>query len=131
QSIRAIGVEAEEPSASRTNVLIISLSADGGRTYQERIRQEFNFSPGTTFEREEWSVPAERITHVRLVIQPDKGHAPYRATLTSLTVRSTAARGHAPHTPGPPRHPGVSDTTGPAHFPAEPGTIWARSAGLG
>ena len=87
QSIRAIGIEAEEPSATRTNVLVISLSEDGGRTYQERIRQEFNFSPGTTFEREEWSVPAERITHVRVVIQPDKGHAPHRATLTSLTVR--------------------------------------------
>jgi hypothetical protein len=88
QTIRAIGIEAEEPSATRTNVLIISLSGDGGRTYQERIRQEFNFSqPGTTFEREEWSVPAERITHVRVVIQPDKGHAPHRATLTSLTVR--------------------------------------------
>ena len=87
QSIRAIGIEAEEPSATRTNVLVISLSEDGGRTYHERIRQEFNFSPGTTFEREEWSVPAERITHVRVVIQPDKGHAPHRATLTSLTVR--------------------------------------------
>jgi hypothetical protein len=87
QSIRAIGIEAEEPSATRTNVLVISLSEDGGRTYQERIRQEFNFSPGTTFEREEWSVPAERITHLRVVIQPDKGHAPHRATLTSLTVR--------------------------------------------
>jgi hypothetical protein len=87
QSIRAIGIEAEEPSATRTNVLVISLSEDGGRTYQERIRQEFNFSPGTTFEREEWSVPAERITHVRVTIQPDKGHAPHRATLTSLTVR--------------------------------------------
>ena len=45
QSIRAIGIEAEEPSATRTNVLTISLSEDGGRTYQERIRQEFNFSP--------------------------------------------------------------------------------------
>ena len=87
QSIRAIGIEAEEPSATRTNVLIISLSEDGGRTYQERIRQEFNFSRGTPFEREEWSVPAERITHVRVGIQPDKGHAPHRATLTSLTVR--------------------------------------------
>jgi len=88
QTIRAIGIEAEEPSATRTNVLTISLSGDGGRTYQERIRQEFNFSqPGTTFEREEWTVPAERITHVRVVIQPDKGHAPHRATLTSLTVR--------------------------------------------
>ena len=88
QSIRAIGIEAEEPSATRTNVLTISLSEDGGRTYREQIRQEFNFSqPGSTFEREEWSVPAERITHVRVVIQPDKGHAPHRATLTSLTVR--------------------------------------------
>ena len=87
QSIRAIGIEAEEPSASRTNVLTVSLSADGGRTYQERIRQEFNFSPGTTFEREEWTVPAERISHVRVVIRPDKGNAPHRATLTSLTVR--------------------------------------------
>ena len=87
QTIRAIGIEAEEPSATRTNVLVISLSGDGGRTYQERIRQEFNFSqPGTTFEREEWVVPAERITHVRVVVQPDKGHAPHRATLTSLTV---------------------------------------------
>ena len=88
QTIRAIGIEAEEPGATRTNVLVVSLSGDGGRTYQERIRQEFNFSqPGTTFEREEWAVPAERITHVRVVIQPDKGHAPHRATLTSLTVR--------------------------------------------
>jgi hypothetical protein len=87
QTIRAIGIEAEEPSATRTNVLIISLSEDGGRTYRERIRQEFNFSPGTTFEREEWSMPADRVSHIRIVIQPDKGHAPHRATLTSLTVR--------------------------------------------
>ncbi len=88
QSIRAIGIEVEEPSATRTNVLTSSLSEDGGRTYRERIRQEFNFSqPGTTFECEEWSVPAERVTHLRVVIQPDKGHAPHRATLTSLTVR--------------------------------------------
>jgi hypothetical protein len=87
QSIRAVGIEAEEPSASRTNVLTISLSDDGGRTYRERIRQEFNFSPGTAFEREEWSIPAEGVTHVRVVIQPDKGNAPHRATLTSITVR--------------------------------------------
>ena len=87
QTIRAIGIEAEEPSATRTNVLSISLSEDGGRTYRERIRQEFNFSPGTTFEREEWSMPADRVSHIRIVIQPDKGHAPHRATLTSLTIR--------------------------------------------
>src|SRR5262247_4948538 len=30
------------------------------------LRQEFTFSPsGTTFERENWSVPAEGVTHLR------------------------------------------------------------------
>jgi hypothetical protein len=88
QTIREIAVETEEPTASRTQVLCLSLSEDGGETYRERLRQEFTFSPpGTTFEREEWSVPAERVTHLRVVIQPDKGNAPRRATLTSLTIR--------------------------------------------
>ncbi len=88
QTIRQIGVEVEEPEVSRTQVLRIALSDDGGQTYRERIRQEFTFSPpGTTFEREEWSVPAEQVTHLQVVIQPDKGNAPFLATLTSLTVR--------------------------------------------
>ena len=88
QTIREVSIEAEEPSATRTNVLCVSLSEDGGQTYRERIRQEFTFSlPGTTFEREVWSMPAERATHLRLVIRPDKGNAPRRATLTSLVIR--------------------------------------------
>ena len=88
QTIRAVDIEVEEPCATRTNVLTVSLSNDGGRTYRERVRQEFTFSPpATTFEREEWAMSAERITHIRVVIQPDKGHASHRATLTSLTVR--------------------------------------------
>ena len=41
------------------------------------LRQEYNFSPpGTTFEREDWAVPAEGVTHLRLVIRPDKGASP-------------------------------------------------------
>jgi hypothetical protein len=88
QAIHRIGVEIEELASSRTQVLSLALSQDGGRTYREHVRQEFNFSPpGTTFEREDWAVPAEHVTHVRLVILPDKGHAPARATLTSLTIR--------------------------------------------
>lgn len=88
QTIREVGLETEEPYASRTQVLTLSLSQDGGRTYREIVRQEFNFSPpGTAFEREVWSVPASRVTHLRIVIQPDKGGAPRRATLTSLIIR--------------------------------------------
>jgi hypothetical protein len=88
QTIREVSIETEERHASRTQVLVLSLSRDGGRAYREVLRQEFTFSPpSTTFQREEWSVPAEGVTHLRLVIQPDKGHAPHQATLTSFAIR--------------------------------------------
>jgi len=88
QTIREVALETEEQSACRTQVLTLSLSQDDGRTYREIVRQEFNFSPpDTTFEREVWSVPASHATRLRIVIQPDKGGAPGRATLTSLSIR--------------------------------------------
>jgi hypothetical protein len=87
QSVREVGLETEEPAASRTHVLTLDLSRDGGQSYQEILRQEFTFSPGTTFERERWRVPAEGVTHLRVTVRPDKGGAPARATLTSLVVR--------------------------------------------
>ena len=87
QTIRKITVEVEEPDVSRTQELQVSVSHDGGQTYQELLRQEYNFSPpGTTFEREEWPVRAERVSHLRLTIKPEKGGKPYRATLTSLAL---------------------------------------------
>jgi len=87
QTIREVGLETEELEASRTQALVLSLSRDGGRTYREVLRQEFTFSPpATTYERERWAVPAEGVTHLRVVVQPDKGNAPSRATLTSLSV---------------------------------------------
>ena len=77
----------EELAISRTQELSVSVSSDGGRTYRELIRQEFNFSPpGTSFERELWSVSAGAVTHLRLEIKPDKGGHVGRATLTSLIV---------------------------------------------
>ncbi len=86
QTIRQIGVEVEESVMSRTQELSVSLSADGGRTFREFVRQEFTFSPpGTTFEREVWSASAEDVTHLRLDIKPDKGGWG-QATLTSLTL---------------------------------------------
>ena len=66
----------------------MAVSVDGGQTYRELVRQEFNFSPpGTTFEREDWAVTAEGVTHLRLWIKPDKGGKPCRGTITSLALR--------------------------------------------
>ena len=87
QTIRQVGVEVEELADSRTQELALFVSSDGGRTYRELVRQEFNFSPlGTSFERELWSVPSDAVTHLRLEIKPDKGGRFGRATLTSLTL---------------------------------------------
>ena len=88
QDIRQVMLEVEECLASRTQELQLAVSHDGGNTYRELLRQEFNFSPpGTTFERETWTVAAEGATHLRLAIKPDKGGRPCRASLTSLSLR--------------------------------------------
>ncbi len=88
QTIRGVTLEVEELEVSRTQELELSLSSDGGQTYRELRRQEYTFSPpGTTFEREDWVVTAEGITHLRLRITPDKGSKPCRAILTSLVIQ--------------------------------------------
>jgi hypothetical protein len=87
QTIRKVLVEIEEPDISRTQELDVSISTDGGETYREFVRQEYNFSPpGTTLEREEWSIMADGVSHLRLRIKPDKGGKACRATLTTLAV---------------------------------------------
>ena len=87
QTIRQVILEVEETEVARTQELQLAVSCDGGQTYRELVRQEFNFSPpGTTFEREDWAVAAGGVTHLRLVIRPDKGGKPCRATLTSLAL---------------------------------------------
>ena len=88
QTIHQTIVEAEELEVSRTQEFRLSVSHDGGQIYRELRRQEYNFSPpGTTFEREAWTVLAEGVTHLPLWMKPDKGGKPCRATLTSLVLK--------------------------------------------
>jgi hypothetical protein len=88
QALRLLRLEVEERDVSRTQELEVAMSRDGGHTYQTLLRQEYTFSPpGTTFEREEWVILAEGVTHLQLVITPDKGGAPCHATLTTLALK--------------------------------------------
>jgi hypothetical protein len=88
QTIGRVSLEVEELEVSRTQELELSVSCDGGQTYRELRRQEYTFSPpGTTFEREDWAVTAEGVTHLQLRINPDKGGKLCRATLISLAVQ--------------------------------------------
>src|SRR3954468_5150234 len=53
QAIRRVALQVEESGVARTQELQLAFSTDGGRTYREVLRQEYNFSPqGSTFERE-------------------------------------------------------------------------------
>lgn len=88
QTIRQVLLEVEESRDSRTQELQLAVSHDGGNSYRELLRQEFNFAPsGTTFEHEQWNLATEAVTHLQLLIKPDKGGRPCRASLTTLALR--------------------------------------------
>lgn len=84
--VHTVRLEVEEPDVSRTQEVTLATSCDGGRTYRELLRQEYTFSPGTTFEHEEWRLPPEDITNLRLWIRPDKSGKPCHASVTSLAL---------------------------------------------
>lgn len=88
QAIDQVALEIEECDVYRTQEIQLAVSNNGGVTYRELRRQEFNFSPdSTTFEREKWTISEQGITHLRLWIKPDKGGKACRATLTSLSLQ--------------------------------------------
>lgn len=87
QAIGKIQLEIEELETSRSQVLQISVSHNGGQSFEKVLEQDYTFSPpGTTFEREDWTVNLEQVTHFRLKIQPDRDHHQCVAKLSSLVL---------------------------------------------
>lgn len=87
QSINRVVIEVEETDVERTQEVTLAASSDGGKSYRELLRQEYNFAPPeTTFEREEWQQRLDGVTHLKLWIRPDKGGAPVRAKVTALAL---------------------------------------------
>jgi hypothetical protein len=92
ESVRDVSIECEEHALARTQDMVLSLSRDGGATYDDLAHRKFTFAPyGPTFERETWAVAVEGVTHLRLRITPDVADTASRgggrASLTSLVVR--------------------------------------------
>ena len=86
-TVEHVTMEVEEREVTRTQEVLLAASTDGGLTYRELVRQEFNFSPdGATWEQENWTIHQDHVTHVKLVIKPDKGRRDCYATLTSLVL---------------------------------------------
>jgi hypothetical protein len=87
QSLRRISLVFEENETERTQEFVLRWSLDGGRSFREIVRQQWNFSPPDTIrEVEEFRVEISDITILELVIVPDISRGEARASLKSLRM---------------------------------------------
>jgi hypothetical protein len=85
--LRHIRLVFHEQEAVRTHEFVVRWSSDGGQSYGDVVRQQFNFSPpGTTDEIEDYHVNLEGVTTLELRIVPDISGQEAYATLQQLRV---------------------------------------------
>jgi hypothetical protein len=87
QRLSRISLVFEETETARTQEFVLRWSPDGGRSFREIVRQQWNFSPPDTIgEVEEYRVEISDVTVLELVIVPDISRGSGRASLKSLRV---------------------------------------------
>ena len=87
QRIKQISLLFVENDAQRTQEFTLRSSSDRGKSFQEIVRQQWNFSsPDATRETENYAVDLSRVTMLDLTIDPDREHRTARASLLSLRV---------------------------------------------
>jgi hypothetical protein len=87
QRLTRIALVFEETETERTQEFVLRWSPDGGRSFREIVRQQWNFSPPkTTREVEEHQVELSDVTVLELVIVPDISRGAARASLKSLRL---------------------------------------------
>ena len=86
-SLKRIHLMFHEGEQERTQEFVLRWSPDGGQSYREIVRQQYNFSPpGATREVENYEIDLDRVTALELKIVPDisGGRAP--ASLAQLRL---------------------------------------------
>ena len=84
QRIRLVFHENEQ---ARTQEFVLRWSPDGGQSYREIVRQQYNFSPPeATREVEDYNVDLDGVTALELRIVPDISGGSSRASLMQLRV---------------------------------------------
>ena len=88
QSLRRISLVFEENETERTPEFVLRWSPDGGRSFREIVRQQWNFSPPkTTREDEEYQFDLSGVAVLELIIVPDISRGSAHASLKSLRLR--------------------------------------------
>jgi hypothetical protein len=87
QRIRLIQLLFHEDQQARTQEFVLRWSPDGGQSYREIVRQQYNFSPpGMTREFEDYTVDLVGVTALELRIVPDISGGDARASLAQLRI---------------------------------------------
>ena len=87
QRLTRISLVFEETDTERTQEFVLRWSGDGGRSFREIVRQQWNFNlPNSMRESEEYQVRLSDVTMLELVIVPDISRGSARASLKSLRL---------------------------------------------
>jgi hypothetical protein len=87
QRLQRIWLKFEEPHTERTQEYVLRWSPDGGQSYREIVRQQWNFSPqGATSETEDLHVDLQAVTVLELSITPDISGGKTFASLAQLRL---------------------------------------------
>jgi hypothetical protein len=87
QRLRRIRLNFVESAAKRTQEYVLRWSPDGGQSFREIVRQQWNFSPqGATSETEDHHVELSGVTVLELSINPDMSDQSAFASLAQLRI---------------------------------------------
>ena len=87
QRLRRIYLNFVEPQTERTQEYVLRWSPDGGQSFREIVRQQWNFSPqGATNETEDLHVELPAVTVLELNIIPDISGGNAFASLAQLRL---------------------------------------------
>jgi hypothetical protein len=87
RDVRHIALVFEENGTKRTQEFVLRWSPDGGDSFREIVRQQWNFSPPETArEAQEYQVDLANVTVLELTIIPEISGGTARASLKSLRV---------------------------------------------
>ena len=85
--LRRIHLVFHEGERERTQEFVLRWSSDGGQSYREIVRQQYNFSPPEAArEVEDYDVDLDGVTALELKIVPDISRGSARASLAQLRV---------------------------------------------
>jgi hypothetical protein len=85
--LRLVHLVFHEDEHERTQEFVLRWSADGGQSYREILRQQYNFNPlAATREVEDYDIELDGVTALELKIVPDISGGSAPASLAQLRI---------------------------------------------